>query len=233
MTGLPPLPRVPVPTRAGGCSAGRLGARAPLPTPPRRPPGDLMSRVSTSTTPSRPRDADATRRALLSAARVLFSRDGYDATTVRAVAERAGVNQALLFRYFGNKEGLYLEAVRGRAMDVLTGGPRAELLTRIVTAVLAPTPNDSPEVFLAVLRGSRSTQVGERLRTELGAAYTAALADLVATGDRADAEARAELLLAWLLGISVVKSMPGAGASMTPETALPHVLRAATALLRG
>lgn len=181
--------------------------------------------------PTRPRDADATRRALLDAARALFAQDGYDATTVRAVADRAGVNQALLFRYFGNKEGLFAEAVRGRAMDVLTSGPRAELLDRILTAVLEPA--DAPEVFLAVLRGTGSTRVGDRLRAELEQAYTAALADLVNSTDRADAEARAHLLLAWLLGITMVRSTPGAQAELTSEVSLPHLRRAAHALLHG
>jgi AcrR family transcriptional regulator len=181
------------------------------------------------TASTRPRDADATRRALLDAARALFAQDGYDATTVRAVADRAGVNQALLFRYFGNKEGLFVEAVRGRAMDLLTAGPPAELLDRLLTAVIQPT--EAPEVFLAVLRGTGSPRVAEQLRNELDEAYTSALADLVDTTDRADAEARAHLLLAWLLGITIVRSTPGIRAAVTPETSLAHLRRAALALL--
>jgi len=189
------------------------------------------SRTDASPESTRPRDADATRRALLDAARALFAQDGYDATTVRAVADRAGVNQALLFRYFGNKEGLFIEAVRGRAMDLLTDGPPEELLDRLLRTVLQPA--DSPEVFLAVLRGTSSTQVAERLRNELDQAYTAALADVVDIPDRADAEARAHLLLAWLLGITIVRSTPGVRAAMTPETSFRHVRRAALALLHG
>ncbi|MGI5129237.1 TetR/AcrR family transcriptional regulator [Pseudonocardia sp. CA-107938] len=182
------------------------------------------------TASSRPRDAEATRRALLGAARALFAQDGYDATTVRAVAERAGVNQALLFRYFGNKEGLFAEAVRGSAMDVLTSGPPEELLERILATVLER--DQEPSAFLAVLRGTGSTQVGERLRVELGQAYRAALADLVGGTDRADAEARAELLMAWLLGISLVRTVGHADA-LPPDLALPHLRRAAHTLLHG
>jgi AcrR family transcriptional regulator len=183
------------------------------------------------TASTRPRDADATRRALLDAARVLFAQDGYDATTVRAVADRAGVNQALLFRYFGNKEGLFAEAVRGRALDVLTSGPPAELLDRILAAVLQPA--EAPEVFLAVLRGTGSTRVGDQLRVELEQIFTAALADLVDTADRADAEARAHLLMAWLLGITLMRSIPSTNAQLSTEASLPHLRRAADALLHG
>ena len=142
-----------------------------------------------------------------------------------------GVNQALLFRYFGNKEGLFFEAVRGRAMDLLTDGPPAELLDRLLSTVLRPA--ETREMFLAVLRGAGTTQVAERLRNELNEAYTAALADLVDTADRADAEARARLLLAWLLGITIVRSAPGISVAMTPETSLAHLRRAADALLHG
>lgn len=182
------------------------------------------------TASARPRDAEATRRALLDAARTLFAQDGYDATTVRAVADRAGVNQALLFRYFGNKEGLFVEAVRGRALDVLAAGPQAELLDRLLSAVLQPA--EAPDVFMAVLRGTGSARVGAQLRGELEDTYTAALADLVDTSDRADAEVRAQLLLAWLLGITMVRSTPDTRAAPS-ATSLPHLRRAAHSLLHG
>jgi AcrR family transcriptional regulator len=179
-------------------------------------------------TQPRVRDSAATRRALLDAARELFATDGFDATTVRAVADRAGVNQALLFRYFGNKEGLFAEAVRGRALALLNDGPQRDLLERTVDAVLEPAA-ESAEPFLAVLRGAGSMQVGADLRAEIGAAYTSAFAALVDTDDHADAVRRAELLLAWLLGLVVMRSIPTA----TPPDASgrEHVLRAARALL--
>lgn len=182
--------------------------------------------------PVRARDSVATRRALLDAARVLFARGGFDATTVRAVADRAGVNQALLFRYFGNKEGLFVEAIRGPAMDLLTGGSRHDLLERTLSAMFDPAkPADTAEPFLAVLRGAGSSRVGAELRAELGDAFTSAFADLVDTDDRADAVVRAELLLAWLLGITVMRSIPGVSRALSPESAGSHVLRAASALL--
>lgn len=177
-------------------------------------------------TAPRVRDSAATRRALLDAARELFSCDGYDATTVRAVAERAGVNQALLFRYFGNKEGLFAEAIRGRALSLLDG-PAATLLERTIDAVL--DPRNSGEPFMAVLRGAGSLQVGADLRAELGAAYTSAFAALVDTDDPEDAVGRAQLLLAWLLGITAMRSIPGT--SLPDTRSRDHVLRAARALL--
>jgi Transcriptional regulator len=44
---------------------------------------------------------------ILDAAILLFSEKGFKGTTTRAIAERAGVNEALLFRHFKSKEDLY------------------------------------------------------------------------------------------------------------------------------
>lgn len=49
-----------------------------------------------------------TREALLAAALEVFGRDGFHAASTRAIAEAAGVNQALIAYHFGSKEGLYL-----------------------------------------------------------------------------------------------------------------------------
>jgi AcrR family transcriptional regulator len=60
--------------------------------------------------PLRRRDAAATRRALLAAARRQIAEHGFAGTTTRDVAAAAGVNQALVYRYFGSKEKLLAEA---------------------------------------------------------------------------------------------------------------------------
>lgn len=62
---------------------------------------------STSPTPTALR-GDATREALIGAAMAIFARDGFDAASTRAIAEQAGINQALIGYHFGGKEGLYL-----------------------------------------------------------------------------------------------------------------------------
>ncbi|MGZ2359159.1 TetR/AcrR family transcriptional regulator [Streptomyces sp. 372A] len=66
-----------------------------------------------SGTPRRPYDSgrrqEAARRnraAILAACRELLLRDGYRATTIRAVAERAGVSPETLYKAFGGKPGL-------------------------------------------------------------------------------------------------------------------------------
>jgi AcrR family transcriptional regulator len=61
-----------------------------------------------SNAPPRRREAhkQATRTAVLEAARRLFALHGYENTTVRSIADAAGVTERTLYRYFDGKEGL-------------------------------------------------------------------------------------------------------------------------------
>lgn len=52
------------------------------------------------------RGRDETRARILRAALELFARDGFDGTTVRAVAERSGLTDAAIFYYFPSKRHL-------------------------------------------------------------------------------------------------------------------------------
>ncbi len=52
------------------------------------------------------------RQRLLAKATALFARKGYAATTVREIVEAAGVTKPVLYYYFPNKEGIYLELMR-------------------------------------------------------------------------------------------------------------------------
>ena len=51
--------------------------------------------------------SDQTQRALLAAARALFTERGYAATSLAAIAARAGVTRGALYYHFENKAGLF------------------------------------------------------------------------------------------------------------------------------
>jgi TetR/AcrR family transcriptional regulator len=54
---------------------------------------------------------DSTATTILDAAEELFARQGYAATSVKQIGTAAGVNPALLYYYFGDKDGLYRAAL--------------------------------------------------------------------------------------------------------------------------
>jgi AcrR family transcriptional regulator len=57
----------------------------------------------------------SSRDAVLSAAREQFSRKGYDAATVRAIAAEAGVDPSMINHHFGTKEQLFMAALESPA----------------------------------------------------------------------------------------------------------------------
>lgn len=54
-----------------------------------------------------PRRSDATRTAILAAARERFASDGYERATIRAIAKDARIDPSMVMRYYGSKEGLF------------------------------------------------------------------------------------------------------------------------------
>src|SRR3972149_8287364 len=54
----------------------------------------------------------AARMHLMKAALDLFTEKGYSATSVREIVEAAGVTKPVLYYYFKNKDGIYLELMR-------------------------------------------------------------------------------------------------------------------------
>jgi AcrR family transcriptional regulator len=179
----------------------------------------------------RRRDATATKAALLEAARELFTERGFDATTVRDIAARAGVNQALLFRYYGSKDALFNAAMDAPGFQLLTETPPELLVARVLERLLAPdAPRAEHNPIYAVLRSSAHERTSSVMRGQLGEEYRRALSCL---SDAEDADVRADLVLAWLLGIGLVRSVlekePLASADADQVTA--HVLRAVAQLL--
>jgi AcrR family transcriptional regulator len=98
----------------------------------------------------------ATHDALVTAARGLFEENGYDATTTCAIARRAAVSEATLFRYFPTKADLALATIRER-------------VEALVDALTRRPPTESPyEAVLAVARASVGTRFVDELMVRDG-----------------------------------------------------------------
>ncbi|WP_069166292.1 TetR/AcrR family transcriptional regulator [Nocardia altamirensis] len=184
-------------------------------------------------TGSRRRDSAGTRAALLGAAQELFAEKGFERATVREIAGRAGVNQALLFRYFGSKDELFRAAIADQGRRVLEEGPVDGLFGRLLARALAPEGSVAQGYWLqAALRSSGHDEGASAIRRELGDEYVRALSSLT---EGPDSELCADLLLAWLLGIGLMRSVHRREplASADPAVVAGHVLRAAQVLLAG
>jgi AcrR family transcriptional regulator len=66
------------------------------------------------------------RQRLLTAAETVFAEKGFDAASIREISAEAGVNLASIKYYFGDKEGLYIEAVKFAHTCALAHGPLPE-----------------------------------------------------------------------------------------------------------
>ena len=69
---------------------------------------------------------DDTRQRLLDAAEQIFAEKGYEGATVREIVTRAGANIAAINYHFGDKERLYIEAVKSAFTCQREGFPLPE-----------------------------------------------------------------------------------------------------------
>lgn len=60
----------------------------------------------------RKRDRITTEERLIKAGTEVFSKYGFDAATTKMISQKSGVNESLIMRYFGGKEGLLIEIIR-------------------------------------------------------------------------------------------------------------------------
>ncbi|HMQ31397.1 MAG TPA: TetR family transcriptional regulator [Chloroflexaceae bacterium] len=93
---------------------------------------------------------DETRGRIIRAALARFSGDGYERTTVKAIAEAAGVAQGLMYSHFAGKEELLRAIFQQSIQDVYA------------SFALAASGGDGPPTVEAIIRAAFVT-VGERL----------------------------------------------------------------------
>ena len=101
----------------------------------------------------------ATRRRLLDAARDLATEGGYDAVTMRAVAQRAGVTPPTAYQYFSSRDHVLVDVLVDLAdgtTAVVTARPsrRREPVERTVATLrrVVTRMDDEPQLFVALIR---------------------------------------------------------------------------------
>jgi len=143
------------------------------------------------------RSAEGTRKAILAAARRSFAENGFERTTIRGVARTAGFDPALIVRYFGNKQALFVEAVELplEKIETAPAGSKPDL-ARLITTFIETWHGDL--TFLGLLRASATqSEAADTMRAFFELRVRDRLAAL--TGGSAE---QATLLGSMLIGLA-------------------------------
>jgi AcrR family transcriptional regulator len=151
----------------------------------------------------RKRDAQATRAAILAAGKAHFSQSGYDNTALRAISATAGADVALIKRYFGGKEALFVDALKDSFRPDPIEGWNRETFPRDLAIMMAgpiPTGEGRTDSFQFLLRAATSPTTAPLLNVAIQERFLGPIRDWLG-GE--DASTRARVLAATVIGFLV------------------------------
>ena len=146
---------------------------------------------------------------ILAAARAEFAERGFAGTTLRGVARTAGVDPALVYHYFGSKDGLLDSATDPppRWLEMVAASwetPRAELGAQLMRTVLRSWTDDEigPTLRAVIMTAAHEP----RTREKLGRVVTDGLIGTSTLGtDEADRLRRSGLIASQLIGFALLR----------------------------
>jgi AcrR family transcriptional regulator len=116
----------------------------------------------------------ATSRKIIEAAQHEFGEHGFEATTVRAIARRAGIDPSLVIQHYGSKEHLFRIATElpsdayAIAVQLPAGTPREELVAHLLDVLavrLGTPPPETRALVRSMLTSPAATASPARLRS--------------------------------------------------------------------
>ena len=169
----------------------------------------------------RPPGRTQTRDDILAVARRRFFAEGYDAVSLRSIADEAGVDVALIGYHFGSKKGLFgaALALTANPAELLArelDGPLNSLPERIVRTVVAAWEHPEAGASLRAVIGAvlRDPDVARLFREMLEREMIGRIADRIGGADATRRAAMAASQLAgmimgrYILGFEPLASMP-------------------------
>ncbi|MEC5191272.1 MULTISPECIES: TetR/AcrR family transcriptional regulator [unclassified Arthrobacter] len=116
----------------------------------------------TAAKPGRRKGTSESRQEILEAARALFAQHGYQRTTIRLIAERAGVDPSLVIYYFLSKEHLFAAAMPEpseaalAAPKLMAAMPKADAARAIGLRILEAVNSPGTSNVLGIIRAASS-----------------------------------------------------------------------------
>ena len=165
--------------------------------------------------PGRPANSDGNNRErILAAARTQFATHGFQGATMRAIADAAGFDVALVAHYFRNKDNLFAYAMElpleaTQTLSKALTGPPEQHGARLARAYLTlwEDPETGPQMQATVRSALTNQAALERIQ--------GLLADVASQGDPGDKPGRSPLNIALamgsLLGIAVLRYITHVG----------------------
>lgn len=156
---------------------------------------------------------------ILAAARVSFAEHGYQATSMRSIAQRAGVDPALVKYYFDDKAGLFEASLVPPAgyIDAIAAAAAAPMPTRgaaLVRVMLASWDDPETEEFLRsiILCAAQEQIAMERLRDSFATYILDAVSASLSDEER---RLRASLASSQIAGLAMTRYIWKVGALAT------------------
>jgi AcrR family transcriptional regulator len=150
----------------------------------------------------RPRNAEATRAAILKAATNRFSRESYDDVGMRDIAGDVGVDAALISRYFGSKEDLFVAVLNSSGDKTrIIEGDRSDFGARMAhEAIYKEREEGKLEHMLIMLRSIGSTKAAELVQRNGQTCFFGPFEEWLGGPDAA---VRARLAAGIMMGVSI------------------------------
>ncbi|GAB2966399.1 TetR/AcrR family transcriptional regulator [Saccharothrix stipae] len=167
-----------------------------------------MAEQGTHPRPGRWRSGAESKQRILQTARDLFGRHGYRGTTVRAIATAAGVDPAMVFYFFGTKQGLFAAAVEmsdavPSAIESIFTADLDAVGARIVRTLLENLDKSDRTPLVMLTRSAPADEASEALLREfIDREITDRLAAML---DTPDAAVRAGMVNVQILGLAVAR----------------------------
>ncbi|GAA1376890.1 TetR/AcrR family transcriptional regulator [Streptomyces beijiangensis] len=158
------------------------------------------------------RRSDATRATILAAARERFVADGYEKSTIRAIARDAKIDPSMVMRYYGNKAGLFAVAVAiDPGLPGLSLEPREEIGRPLVRHFLTLW-EENAELTALMRVGATDPAAADRMQSVLREQMIPLARRLGHEPEQA--QARAALCVSTVLGLALTRYVLRFPASM-------------------